>query len=221
MFVPYKGKFRITQAFKGATHKGIDFVGISNKNIYVPDDSDLVIEHVGKDTHPTGGMGLYIRGRRVKDGFFAYFAHLSATNVKVGDRVKSGTLLGLEGSTGRSTGSHLHYEIRTKAGDNQSYADVAKICGIKNAVGTYENMEEDEMIDFNNLTDEQVDALLQKMVKRLSAKPNSDYAKTACEKATNNGVFSDGDKNGTIDNPQGFVKREELAVVLDRLNLLK
>ena len=145
MFLPYKGKVKVTQKYKGEKHKGLDFVGISSKNIYVPEDSNIIIEHSGWDTHPTGGMGLYVRGRRVKDNKYAYFAHLSKVYVTVGDYVKKGDLLGVEGSTGHSTGSHLHYEIRTKAGDNKSFVDTAKMCGIPNEMGTYDTEEDEEM----------------------------------------------------------------------------
>ena len=50
--------------------------------------------------------------------------------------------------------------------------------------------------------------------------PTSDYAKEASAKGIAAGVFSDGDSDGLVDNPQGILRRQELAVVLDRLGLL-
>jgi murein DD-endopeptidase MepM/ murein hydrolase activator NlpD len=47
-----------------------------------------------------------------KDGSTSFYAHLSAINAKAGTKVKSGQRIGAVGSTGRSTGSHLHIEIR-------------------------------------------------------------------------------------------------------------
>jgi len=79
---------------------------------------------------------------------------------------------------------------------------------------------EDEEVDFANLTDEQVDALFARMNKRLAALPVSDYAKESSQKAVQSKLFSDGDKDGMVDNPQGFARRQELATVFNRAGLL-
>ncbi len=46
------------------------------------------------------------------DGLKSLYAHMSEINVNVGDKVDTNTVLGLMGSTGHSTGSHLHLEVR-------------------------------------------------------------------------------------------------------------
>jgi len=58
-----------------------------------------------------GGYGKVVELRH-RDGFITRYAHLSRILVKVGQRVEPGTLVGKVGSTGRSTGPHLHYEVR-------------------------------------------------------------------------------------------------------------
>ena len=138
MIGPYKGKFKVSQIYKGADHKGLDLVGLEDKNIYSTIDG--TVEVAGWDSHPTGGMGLYIRIKSADDNRRYYFAHLNAVMVKAGQTVKQGDLIGVEGSTGHSTGSHLHYEVRSKP-DNTTYLDVSKISGIPNKLGTYEQEE--------------------------------------------------------------------------------
>jgi murein DD-endopeptidase MepM/ murein hydrolase activator NlpD len=58
-----------------------------------------------------GGYGNYIMLRHY-NGLETLYGHLSETNVKVGQLVKAGQVIGLGGNTGRSTGPHLHYEVR-------------------------------------------------------------------------------------------------------------
>ena len=59
------------------------------------------------------GMGHYVLIRHY-NGLETLYGHLSRRAVKVGDKVKAGDMIGYGGSTGRSTGPHLHYEIRYK-----------------------------------------------------------------------------------------------------------
>ncbi len=83
-----------------------------------------------------------------------------------------------------------------------------------------EESEVDEMPDFSKLTDTEVDALMVRINKRLNAQPVSDYAKESSEKGIKSGLFADGNKDGLVDSPQAFLKRQELATVLNRAGLL-
>jgi murein DD-endopeptidase MepM/ murein hydrolase activator NlpD len=134
MISPYKGRFKVTQVYKGATHKGLDLVGLDDKNIYSTVNG--TVEVAWWDSHPTGGMGQYVRIKSSDDYYCYYFAHLSKVFVKAQQTVKVGDLIGVEGSTGNSTGSHLHYEVRIEP-SNATFLDVAKISGIPNRLGEY------------------------------------------------------------------------------------
>lgn len=87
-------------------HKGLDFAAPTGTPIQAAGDG--VIEAVGVN----GGYGKYIRIRHNSQHKTAY-AHLSryAAGIRVGARVRQGQTIGYIGSTGRSTGPHLHYEI--------------------------------------------------------------------------------------------------------------
>jgi murein DD-endopeptidase MepM/ murein hydrolase activator NlpD len=62
------------------------------------------------------GAGKYIKVR-YPNGYEALYAHLSAFNVRVGDRVSQKQVIGRTGNTGLSTGPHLHYGLK-KGGKN-------------------------------------------------------------------------------------------------------
>jgi murein DD-endopeptidase MepM/ murein hydrolase activator NlpD len=99
-------------------HEGIDFRAAQGTPVKCC--ADGVVAHVGdfRTERPdiaSGGYGLYIRVRHA--GYDTVYCHLSKQNVKVGDNVKLGQVIGLVGSTGNSTGAHLHWEVRlTKNG---------------------------------------------------------------------------------------------------------
>ena len=143
---PYKGKFKISQEFKGTTHQGLDLVGIDSKNLYSTTDG---IVEVASNLDPTG-FGTYVR-ILANNGYRYYYGHMSSVNVKVGDKVKIGDLIGVEGSTGHSTGSHCHYEVR-KTSVKSSFADINEISGIPNALGIYNDVSIKNDIQLYKLT---------------------------------------------------------------------
>ena len=87
-------------------HKGVDFAAPKGTPIYAGGNG--VVEYIGNN----GGYGKYIRIRHNNEYKTAY-AHLSAykKGISKGVRVNQGEIIGYVGSTGRSTGPHLHYEI--------------------------------------------------------------------------------------------------------------
>ena len=87
-------------------HTGVDMAVPLGTEIYAPYDG-IVIELQSKNT----GYGNLIIIEH-EGGVFTYYAHLSAFEVELEDTVSKDELIGYVGSTGRSTGPHLHYEIR-------------------------------------------------------------------------------------------------------------
>ena len=87
-------------------HKGLDFAAPSGTPIYAAGDG--VIERIGRYST----YGKYIRIRH-KAGLKTVYAHMRGykSGLRKGSRVKQGQTIGYVGSTGRSTGPHLHYEI--------------------------------------------------------------------------------------------------------------
>lgn len=87
----------------GRTHKGVDLVS-SDKSILAADDG--VVSFVGTQS----GYGNVIIIDH-KNGYETLYGHLSKINVEKGQLVEKGGAIGVMGSTGRSTGTHLHFEI--------------------------------------------------------------------------------------------------------------
>jgi murein DD-endopeptidase MepM/ murein hydrolase activator NlpD len=94
--------------FRGghAMHAGIDLAGPSGTPIYATADGT-----VRRSGWNSGGYGNLIEVDHGR-GIETRYGHLSRILIRAGQQVKRGQLIGYMGSTGRSTGSHLHYEVR-------------------------------------------------------------------------------------------------------------
>lgn len=91
----------------GANHWGIDLAGNEGEAVYATDAG--VIVYAGWNNYGYGNMIMIDHG----SGFQSLYGHLSAINVQCGQSVGQGDVIGAIGSTGRSTGAHLHFEIRS------------------------------------------------------------------------------------------------------------
>ena len=85
-------------------HHGQDITVRSGSPVFAPADGEI------KRAYYVGGFGNHIKIDHGL-GYTTLFAHLSKLNVKHGQQVKRGDIIGLSGNTGRSTAPHLHYEI--------------------------------------------------------------------------------------------------------------
>lgn len=102
--------------YNDGKHKGMDFAVPDGTPIQSTVPGTVVVAESLKDSY-----GNYVV---IKDasGNFHYYAHLGGYNVNVGDKVGRGTTIGVSGNSGKSTGPHLHYEVR-KGNDYSAQVD--------------------------------------------------------------------------------------------------
>ena len=89
---------------KEKIHNGIDIKAVTGAAVM--SSVDGTVTYAGRN----GGYGNFIEVRR-RDGLTVRYAHLNKINTVVGNNVKMGDKIGEVGSTGVSTGSHLHFEV--------------------------------------------------------------------------------------------------------------
>ena len=136
--LPYIKRNRVTSPYGERTlngqtsfHTGIDIVGDDDKNVMAVVAGTVSRSELGTGINAPVGNFINIIS---DDGLYTSYRHLSVRNVNVGDRVSVGQKIGVEGSTGDATGSHLHFEVR----DNQNHhIDPTPYLGIPNQKGTY------------------------------------------------------------------------------------
>ena len=96
--------------FGSTNHKGVDICNVSyTSSVYAIKSGRVLLTN---SSGWGGGYGNYV----VIDhggGLTTLYAHLSVVKVSPGDTVSQGTVIGVTGNTGASTGPHLHYEVRT------------------------------------------------------------------------------------------------------------
>lgn len=171
--LPYKsGTVRVTSPYGNRIlgglpdmHKGVDLVG-SAKTIVAPCAGKIGWAGMANDKK-TGGhtweWGNYVR-LETADGYAVYLCHMASVSVRAGQMVSAGDVLGVEGSTGKSTGSHCHLEVR-KGGKS---TDPTPYLGIANRAGSY---------PVGN-----VQSNVQSNV-QFNVQKDKDYARCVCEKA--------------------------------------
>lgn len=100
-------------------HEGVDVAAPMGTGVYTAAEGRVL--RTGDDP---GGYGRFVEVRH-PNGMSTLYGHLSRVDVATGDTLGSGARIGLVGSTGRSTGPHLHFEVRR--GERQ--IDPAKVLG--------------------------------------------------------------------------------------------
>ncbi|MEU4467419.1 M23 family metallopeptidase [Streptomyces sp. NPDC024017] len=144
LYKPFRGSYGIVRGFTGQNyrtqHTGVDY--------RTPRHTPVLAAAAGvvvKSVDLTVSYGRYVIIAH-SGGVFTLYAHLDKRQARVGDRVAAGQQIGLSGSTGKSSGPHLHFEVRK--GRNSSGATVNPVPLLKGnppvATGVTKDLEEGE-----------------------------------------------------------------------------
>lgn len=123
-------------------HYGMDFTAPKGTPVYASGDGKIT-----RADNNSSGYGKHIRIEHGY-GYLSLYAHLSQYNVKKGQKVKRGDLIGFVGSTGRSEAPHLHYEV---------WKDKDRINPINFYYGSLSPEEFENMLKFANQENQSLD----------------------------------------------------------------
>ena len=156
MAMPFEGGFRIVSPFGLRTdpitgepdcwHGGVDLVpldagAVPDRTVRAAAGGTVLRSRMVTDpADRTSEWGNYVSVAG-DDDCVLYYCHLESRAVAAGERVHAGQILGTEGSTGRSTGPHLHFEARDGSGNQ---IDPCAYLGIPNAAGAVRKPETGE-----------------------------------------------------------------------------
>ncbi|MGP3968998.1 M23 family metallopeptidase [Streptomyces sp. 6N223] len=119
---PVSAAYGIPGSWAAGHHTGVDFATPTGTAVHSVGPGTVV------QAEYSGDYGNVVMVE-MTDGYYALYAHLSEISVEAGERVGTGTEIGASGSTGRSTGPHLHFEIRTGLGYGSDVDPLAYLAG--------------------------------------------------------------------------------------------
>lgn len=111
------GSAKISQYFRGSLHRGIDIADRNLPNILAASGGTVIFAGCSGSCRPLGqtyGGSGYAWSIQIDhgNGYSTWYAHLKNIYVRTGQSVSKGQAIGQMGSTGRSTGPHVHFELR-------------------------------------------------------------------------------------------------------------
>jgi murein DD-endopeptidase MepM/ murein hydrolase activator NlpD len=139
--MPLEGDVRITSAYGNRTnpitgqpnewHGGLDLVS-ADRTVRAAVGGRVAVSQIVTDrANATWQWGNYV-AILGDDGNVIYYCHLAERRVEANQRVEAGDVIGIMGTTGYSTGIHLHFEVRDQA---NRQIDAAAYLGIENKIG--------------------------------------------------------------------------------------
>lgn len=132
---PFNFNFKVSQ-IQHEKHDGLDLVPLEDDIVHSTVNGTVIFAGWENPSNHSQGFGQYVKIKKDDTDDYYYFGHLAKINVKTGDNVKITDNIGVCGSTGFSSGKHLHYCCRA-FGVKGNERNISEISGIPNKLGIY------------------------------------------------------------------------------------